>query len=486
MKERTPSETRGEALRAAFAAAMEGIDGSFEEREATAMRLANEAVRSWLGAELGRMARTYGDEILVDGQRYRRHLDGTKSYHSLCGELTVTRATYRLVGVHNGPTVVPLELEAGIFANATPKLASSVLLGFAERPLRHYEAEMESAHRVVPSRSTLERIGKRIGCEMKRSLPMIEPVIRAFEAVPTQTHSISIGLDRTTVPMEEPAERTLHRRDKPYVRTAPAPVTVAYRMAYVGTIALNDREGNTIVSKRVTATPTENATELMNRLGLEILHVRAQRPELPLAVVQDGAPELWNLVDRWLDIHGLVATQVIDRFHVNERLAELCEAITSGIQEARALYQHWQTCLDRSDTAIDRICGQLNRLSDHHMLAIDDRNDPNPPSYWVSRSRPTIEGERASIAWGHLAYLERHRRYLRYATSVKRGIPIGSGVTEGACKSVVTVRFKRGGQRWRETGLSPCLHVRTLHLNGRLNACFDLLSHRRASRLRAY
>ncbi len=65
-------------------------------------------------------------------------------------------------------------------------------------------------------------------------------------------------------------------------------------MAYVGTIALNDRHGDTLVSKRVTAMPGENATELMNRLGLEVLHVRAQRPDLPLTVVQDGAPELTN------------------------------------------------------------------------------------------------------------------------------------------------------------------------------------------------
>jgi hypothetical protein len=47
--------------------------------------------------------------------------------------------------------------------NATPALAFSVVQGFAERPLRHYQAEMAAAHRHVPSRSTLERMGKRIG-----------------------------------------------------------------------------------------------------------------------------------------------------------------------------------------------------------------------------------------------------------------------------------------------------------------------------------
>jgi hypothetical protein len=48
-------------------------------------------------------------------------------------------------------------------------------------------------------------------------------------------------------------------------------------------------------------------------------------------------------------------------------------------------------------------------------------------------------------------------------------------VTEGACKSVITMRFKRSGQRWFEHGLSPCLQLRALHLNERLRPCFDLL-----------
>ena len=35
-------------------------------------------------------------------------------------------------------------------------------------------------------------------------------------------------------------------------------------------------------------------------------------------------------------------------------------------------------------------------------------------------------------------------------------------MTEGACKSVVTARFKRSGQRWGERGLSGCLTMRAL------------------------
>ena len=155
----------------------------------------------------------------------------------MCGVIEVARDSYRLVGVHNGPTVVPLELPAGIVENATPALAFSVVQGFAERPLRHYEAEMAAAHRCVPSRSTLERIGKRVGARIREALPLVEPIVRASESVPADAYSISVGLDHTTVPMAEHVETARRCRQRPYVRRPPEPITVAYRMAYVATVA---------------------------------------------------------------------------------------------------------------------------------------------------------------------------------------------------------------------------------------------------------
>ena len=223
---------------------------------------------------------------------------------------------------------------------------------------------------------------------------------------------------------------------------------------------------------------------MLRRLAGEVRHVLSQKPDLPLTIVQDGAPELWNLVDAWLEREGFRAdVKLIDRFHVDERLAQICEAVTHRIEVARDLYQRWRCQLDRSDGAIDRICRRLNELSNHRLFG-EVEGDP-PPAYWKDIGRSTIAGERAQIAWGHLAYLERHRKYLRYASSRRRGLPIGSGVTEGACKSVVTMRFKRSGQRWFQHGLSPCLQLRALHLNARLRPCFDFVIATRSASLGA-
>ena len=213
-------ECPGELLER-FAEALAGVEGVFEAREATALALGNELVRQWIERDLRALAQRFGDEVSVDGLRYRRHAEGTRQYHTLCGPVEVRRASYRQVGVHNGPTVVPLELRAGLRENATPALAFSVVQGFAERPLRHYQAEMAAAHRHAPSRSTLERMGKRIGDAIQVIITEVEPAIRNTEPMLRAGRSISIGFDRTTVPMAEPAS-TPTRRSRPYVRRAPS------------------------------------------------------------------------------------------------------------------------------------------------------------------------------------------------------------------------------------------------------------------------
>ena len=282
-----------ETMLAAFHDAMRNVAGTFEVREAAALVLSGELMRRWTADELEQMATELEDEVVIDGERYRRHSEGTARYHTLCGTVAVRRGLYRLVGVHNGPTVVPLELRAGIWENATPALAFSVTQGFATQPPRHYEAEMAAAYRQVPSRSTLERIGKRIGGAINETIDEAEPWLRVAEPMLDGVHSISVGLDRTTVPMAEPIANA--PIPEPRIRRRPRPVSVAYRMAYVGTVTLHDDHGRALVTKRFGATPHEGPDELLDRIAGELIHQRA-RYDVAISVIQDGAPELWNLV----------------------------------------------------------------------------------------------------------------------------------------------------------------------------------------------
>ena len=53
-----------------------------------------------------------------------------------------------------------------------------------------------------------------------------------------------------------------------------------------------------------------------------------------------------------------------------------------------------------------------------------------------------------------------------YAGYRRRGLPIGSGVTEAACKTVFTQRFKRSGMRWGDESGQVILDLRAVYLSG--------------------
>jgi hypothetical protein len=63
-------------------------------------------------------------------------------------------------------------------------------------------------------------------------------------------------------------------------------------------------------------------------------------------------------------------------------------------------------------------------------------------------------------------YLRRHSRWMDYAGYARRGLPIGSGVTEAACKTVFAARMKRSGMRWHRESGQVIVDLRVLHLSG--------------------
>jgi hypothetical protein len=451
-------ETYRRALAAARAALERAVavtvpaDASFADRERAVLVAANDACRLALETTLQTTAEAHPDRVRVDGVLYERHHEGTVVYHSLCGPLEVRRATYREVGERNGPTVVPLDLASGLIDGTTPALAYRVALGYAQGPGRHAEEQMHADHRRPPSRSTLERLGKAIGRQTDRVAPRIEAALRREETVPEGTHAIVVGLDRTTVPMEEPraagAAPTTRRtpRTTPYVRTPPAPVDVNYRMAYVGTVSLVDHAGEAVVTRRYAIASTADPATLTARMMADVRRARDQAPRLPVGVVQDAAPELWTLVRTALTTETRLRRwhEAIDRYHLNERLAEILRLVEPDERRRHPQLHRWNTALDTDDGAIDRV------------------------ATWIARRMPEYDGEVLSTLEAHWTYLVKNNDRMRYATLRRAGLPCGSGATEGACKSVVTMRTKRSGQRWHDEGVTAALSLRAIYLSERL------------------
>jgi len=146
-------------------------------------------------------------------------------------------------------------------------------------------------------------------------------------------------------------------RTTPYVRAAPPRVDVKYRMAYVGTVSVVDAAGEALVTRRYAISSADDPAPLVGRMMADVGRARDQNPRLPVGVVQDAAPELWTL------IRGGLTTAVplrrwhegIDRYHLNERLAEILRITEPDEPRRHQQLTRWNHALDTDDAAIDRI-----------------------------------------------------------------------------------------------------------------------------------
>lgn len=446
---------------------------SFAEREASALAIGNEVVRGFLQQDLQEMSDGLGGDVSVDGVPYKEHEPGATTYHSLCGPLEVHRPSSRMVGVHNGPIVIPLERAAGLVEGATPAMAYNVTHGYAQHDMRIHGETLESAHRRPPSRTTLERIAKRIAEAAVEQNPRIEPFVRRAEKVPEEAVAVSIGLDRTSAPMiedrpEDARPKPEPERRRPRVRNPPAPYDINWRMAYVGTVCFVDAYGDAVHTIRYAAAACDDPRELVGKMTADLRTALKKRPDVAAGIVQDGAPEMWNRTRegmQHLRDAGVLDSwhEGIDRYHLMERLGEALKIVSPNdtAEQREAMLDHWNQSLDTDHDAVDCI-EQFLRLGGQ-----------------------SVGGTQQETLREHLVYVENNKDRMRYVALREAGLPIGSGVTESTAKTVINQRAKGAGQRWREAGLRGVITLRALHQSDRLPRFWSHLARTYAANVQA-
>ena len=159
------------------------------------------------------------------------------------------------------------------------------------------------------------------------------------------------------------------------------------------------------------------------------------------------------LVSRW--------EEGIDIYHLYEHLGKALALTEPKKAERKATMARWKEMLREKDCAIDVI----------EILLLD--------SYFA------LPAAKASKLWEELVYIRNNKDRMRYARLHRRGLPVGSGITEGACKSVIGRRAKGCGQRWHEHGLGGALTLRAIHRSERLPRFWRLFSRCYTARIEA-
>lgn len=345
----------------------------------------------------------------------------------LSGEIEVTRALYRQVGVRNGPTVDPVALRAGFVEGCTPAAARAIARLHQALPSREAAALCKELGVLPTSRPTLERTGKNIGTAMQKSaIPFEEEFIESFE-IPKQARTLAVSVDRVAIPEFEDREKT-EQDDK---KGVDHPVQVVWRMGYCGLWSLHDAEGNVLFTRRY-AHMAEGGNEAMRMsLGSDVHDLMRKSPDLRLVTLADGAPELQAMLD---EIAPKAAYRLLDFWHAVEKLGGGLAAL--GVKDDSVL-KGWKEALLKDDDAISGIEAELKRRGARR------------------RKLPKATEEA-------LTYVKNQKGRMRFASARAAGLPIGSGAVEATCKGVVRMRMRRPGARWQQEGGQAVLQLRSL------------------------
>lgn len=420
----------------------EQVDFASDEREFMKYVAAFET-----GCTLGIMLQSLdprASRVEVRGRTYKRMTNenmGTE-YFAMRGATRVTRGLYRDEAVRNGPTIVPMDLRAGIVeGHLTPAAAKGIASLGQAMPSREAELNCERLGVLPFSRSEHFRSAVDVGERWGELRELHEDKLVETLEMPPKTAALSVAVDRVSLPMAEPRELTAADIEKGVKN----PITVAFRMAFSAVITTYDGEGEPLGCIRYAHVPTHGAVEMEEALREDLAILLRRRPDLDVVSLADGAPEMQSILDR-ATAGRVVKAALIDFWHVLEHLGKAARA--SG-EDAKQVTPRFRKALLEDDDAITGIEVELRTWA----LRFASEETPNT----MPDADKLPEDLHAA-----LTYVENNSKRMRYASVHAAGLPIGSGTVEATGKTIVETRMRRAGARWDESGAQPILALRAL------------------------
>lgn len=297
---------------------------------------------------------------------------------------------------------------------------------------------------MTPSKSTLDRLPKGLSVPWEAKRPHFEATLRQQETIPEEAVSMAVSLDGVMAPMKD-GKRQAKRQDALSKGKAPSG-PAGYQEVGCATVSYYDRCGERLVTRRMARMPETTKATLKRQLTAEVMGALSQRPDLRVVTVADGTADNWTYLSTTLP----VGAEVLDFSHAVDHLSNaLSAAYGEGTPKFPERLTTLRDVLRDAPQGVDRVLAALGRLRSRH--------------------------PRRQAIHQTMAYFREHRQRMRYYDLRAQLLPIGSGVVEAACKTLVSQRLKRSGMRWRVPGGQAILTFRALWQSERFERAWPLL-----------
>jgi hypothetical protein len=386
------------------------LAGSLLEME-DAIQEATNAVGCCLTEEaLGRFD-TDGSPIRVGPLKLTARGRDPKRYQTPYGAVEVERHVYQTS--RGGRIDCPLEQQARIVRGATPRFASQLSHKYAQLNVRAVQTDLEQNHARKVARSYIQHVAEWVGnIAAAKEEDWAYDLPRLAAGIAT----VVVSLDGAMIPMAD---------------------SDGWREAMVGAVSFYDHDGERQHTIYLAAAPEYGKHTFTERLAREIARAKQHYPEARWLGIADGAASNWAFLEQHTE------RQLIDFFHATEYIGKLAQARfpQRSAEAKRAAWQHAHcNRLKHDHSVLDALVAEAAQLSRRTSLSQKARDD-------------------AYSAW---TYFNNHRHQMDYPGFLAENLPIGSGVTEAACKSLVKQRLCASGMRWKTKGAKIVLSLRSL------------------------
>ena len=355
---------------------------------------------------------TNGEPIRINGIKHTVKNYAPQTYETPYGPVQVDRYTYQTY--KGGRAYVPLEEDSRMVLNSTPRYSQIVAGKYARFGADAICDDLLECNGRKLSRNYAKKLSDFVGSiaqchesEWEYDLPQFDQPV----------HSITIGLDGTCM---------LIHKD-------------GWREAMCGSIAFYDNQGERLHIIYCSATPEYGKEKFKEKFSREIEQVKEKFPDVLYIGLADGAKDNWTFLRKY------TKRLLLDFYHAREYISKAASAIFGRDQTNKKI---WEDNFSHDLKHKQGTAGRFIKELEEQRANLDSKN-------FIERDEEIRKV---------ITYYKNHKSKMFYARHIKDNLPIGSGVTEAACKTLVKQRMCISGSRWKDDGASCVLALRTLKL----------------------